>query len=183
MQMEARPQNGWFWKKKDKRLEVFVPRLCLFSFFENKYGRSFHLFVFSTLVLRKCFRDFREVRSDICQQWRSAVVYTWPPVTKPREKRVGKKDESAHKHKKKCGFSAQLLSVDPNCSPDSCCWLLGMNSHGAAVVMSQMKSILTWDWTHQLEWSCLFSCRRQRIVAMDSPTSSLGSESRVLACG
>lgn len=27
-----------------------------------------------------------------------------------------KRDESAHEHTKKCGFSTQLLSVDPNCS-------------------------------------------------------------------
>lgn len=61
-------------------------------------------------------------------------------------------------------------------APGSCCRALGMNSHGAAVVMSQMRSALTWAWTHRLEWSCSLSCRRQSIVAVDSSTSSLGSE-------
>lgn len=51
-----------------------------------------------------------------------------------------------------------------------------MNSHSVADVMSQMRSALTWAWTHQLEWSCSLSCRRQSIVAADSSTSSLGSE-------
>lgn len=40
-----------------------------------------------------------------------------------------------------------------------------INSHCAAVVMSQMKTALTWAWTHQLKWSCSLSCRRQTIGA------------------
>lgn len=72
--------------------------------------------------------------------------------------------------------ATRKLAGGESAAPGSCCWALGMNSHSAAVVMSQMRSALTWAWTHRLEWSCSLSCRRQSMVAVDSSTSLLGSE-------
>lgn len=130
-------------------------------------------------MLQRLQRSTRQ--TIICRTWRSVIVYTWPPLTKPREKLRGKKRTNLHKRTQRSAVSAHGSSPSILiAAPGSCCQAFEMNSHGAAVVMSQMRSALTWAWTHQREWSCSLSCRRQTIVAADSSTSSLGSEQKWL---
>jgi len=72
-------------------------------------------------------------------------------------------------------FSVSLLSelFDPNCNmspkpvPRSCFESERNSFSCVAVVMSHMRTALTWAWTHQLKWSCSLSCRRQTVVAAD----------------
>lgn len=133
--------------------------------------------------------------SPVCVQWvrfemlqrlqrsmlQTIIWRTWKMSLFTPEQRHAKNGEkkgmNLHTSTQRSAVSARSSSPSTLiAAPGSCCWALGMDSHGAAVVMSQMRSALTWAWTHRLEWSCSLSCRRQTIVGADSSTSLLGSK-------
>lgn len=154
-------------------------------------GGAFVLFLKMSMVDRfTCLCSARSIRGDASEtSEKHAINSHLSNVKKCRclrlttvnkaEWKTGEKKKEMNLHTSTQRSAVSARGSSPSiliAAPGRCCRALGMNSHGAAVVMSQMRSALTWAWTHRLEWSCSLSCRRQTIVAADSSTSSLGSE-------